>query len=224
MSWFELSDETLQGVQDESVAQVSEFKLLESGAYICDIDKAYLRKTDSGAEMFELVLKTEDNQNIKWSTCTRSGDAKGNKATWTVTNNHSENVQKRYGVGTEVPLPGYQDLAQLFAAFGSTLKEHQPTLTKVEHKAGETIDAKVFKSLAGKKVMACVRQHENEYNGEISIKVEVELFLDTNGNNSKGEEVKSKFIAKIEKSPIKLLKKPQEAAQPAQADVASTGW
>ena len=222
-SWLEFGEEELNNIQEESVAKVSEFKQLESGVYPVVIDSAYIRKTDSGAEMFELKMKTKDEVACSWSTCVRSGDNKGNATTWTVTENHSDFTKKKYGVGTKVPLPGYQELAQLFAAFGSTMKEHQPELGKIQHK-DDVIDAKIFKDLTGKKFQICVQQYEEEYNGEISVKLDYQMFLDLEGNNSEGQNMEEKFVQKITKVPLRKLKVQPQAQAQAQQAADDTGW
>jgi hypothetical protein len=209
-SWLEVNSELLNEVKAESV---SEYKQVESGAYVVAIQAAYLRQTDSGAVMFELETITKDEVAINWSTCVKSGDAKGNKATYT---------DKK---GVEKLLPGVEQVTRLFNACGfDSLGSIEPTPLKVIRRDAE-IDAKVFKDLKAKKFMACVRQYENEYNGDINIKIDIEKFLDIDGKNKNGEYIADKFLALIEKSPIKLLKKKKEVTNTqASSEAAAAGW
>lgn len=218
MSWLNIDDEMIDNVEDAKVGGEG-YEPLESGVYKSKITQAYLRKTDSGAVMFELEVETdkikdgsEDREKIYWSTCVVSGDEKGNKSTYT---------DKQ---GAERPLPGVTHVKHLFDSVGLDMKTEKPEPTKVKRGDNE-IDAKVFKSLTGKMFTACARQYENEYNGEISIKVDIENFLDLEGKNKKGEFLVDKFKKKIEKSPIKLLKK--KAAPTTQENseaAAASGW
>lgn len=223
-SWVQFNEEETAAINEASVAKTTEgFKQLESGIYPVVIVAAYIRKTDSGAEMFELSMMTKDEVKCSWSTCVRSGDAKGNATTWTVGDHHSESTKKRYGIGTKVPLPGYQELAQLFAAFGSEMKDHQPEMTQIEHR-GDTIEAKVFKDLTGKRFQIAVQQYEEEYNGEINVKLDYQMFLDMEGNNAKGENQEEKFLKKISKVPLRKLKVKPAVEQAKVQEAANTGW
>jgi hypothetical protein len=223
-SWANFDETVMNEIEEASVAKVSEgFKQPESGIYAVSIMSAYLRKTDSGAEMFELVMQTKDENQMRWSTCTKSGDAKGNKSTWTVQDRHSDFTKKKYGVGTEVPLPGYQELAQLFASFGSKMKDEQPDMGQIEHR-DTVIDAKIFKGLTGKKLQACVQQFEEEYNGEVSVKLDYQMFIDLEGNNEKGEPMEEKFTKKINKTPLRKMKVTAPVVSTGSETAASTGW
>lgn len=225
MSWIEFNEKELAGIEEASVAVASEgFKQLESGIYPVTIESAYLRKTDSGAEMFELFMKNKDDISMSWSTCTASGDAKNNARTWTVREDHAESTKKRYGVGTKVPLPGYTDLAQLFASFGSKMNDHTPTAAQVKHgRDDDIIDAMVFKDLTGKQFQVCIQQYEEEYNGNVNVKLDYIMFLDLEGNNEKGEKQEDKFNTKISKTPCRKIK--VKAAPKAQEQAAAaSGW
>jgi hypothetical protein len=213
MDWAQIDDKLIANVGEESV---SEGGVLASGAYLASIVSAYERKSDSGAIMFELEAISNDEKKIFWSTCLASGDAKGNKSTY---------IDKN---GEEQLLPGIISFMRLFQAVGLDAKTEKPTMAKVERK-NTVIDAKIYKQLAGKKFTACIRQYENLYNGEISIKYDIEHFLDVDGKNSKGEELVEKFVKKIEGSPLKKLKaKPQSQPQPQNTEAASqaaaSGW
>lgn len=207
--WLEIDEKLLDDVKAEEV--VTGTGTLASGVYSVKIDHAFLRQTDSGAVMFELKSTTEDGKSVFYSTCVTSGDAKGNKNTYT---------DKK---GKEQLLPGLVSVKHLFQATGLDIKNEKPEVMRVEFKDNE-IDAKVFKGLKDRKFKACVRQYENEYNGDINIKYDIENFLDVNGNNSDGKFMEDKFLAKIEKSPIKLLKKAKAAPVANDTAIAASGW
>lgn len=222
-NWTGLSEAELVAVGADSVAKVSDFKQTESGVHDCIIDMAYIRKTDSGAEMFELKA-TSGEDKINWSTCTKSGDAKGNKTTWTVEDSHSDFTKKKYGVGTEVPLPGFAEIEQLMNAVGTTSSEQAPEVAQIEHGRDATvIDAKVFKTLSGLKLKICTQQFEELYNGNVNVKSEVKMFLDEQGNNSEGKEMAVAFTAKVARKPLIELPKSNVPAN-ANADAQATGW
>jgi hypothetical protein len=208
--WLDIDESLLNDVKAEEV--VSGSGVLDSGIYAVKVTQAFLRQTESGAVMLEMQGKTESDASVFYSTCVKSGDAKGNKATYT---------DKK---GNEQLLPGIVSLKHLFSAVGLDIKTESPEPAKVLFKDAE-IDAKVFKGLKDKKFKACVRQYENEYNGDINIKYDIENFLDVNGNNSDGVSMEDKFLAKIEKSPIKLLKKAKAPTNAtADAAAAASGW
>ena len=64
--------------------------VLDSGVYSMAINEAFIRKTDSGAKMLELSFVSDKGEDFRWSTCTQSGDAKGNKSTYTDKNSGKE--------------------------------------------------------------------------------------------------------------------------------------
>lgn len=196
MSWLGDIDALLGDVKAEVVSSGS--SLVESGVYLVTVKEAFVRKVDSGATMFHLVGSTNEGLSIDWNTCVKSGDAKGNKPTY---------VDKKSG--KELLLPGVVQVSHLFEALGSDIKTTAPTSGKIKFKDG-VIEAGIFKTLTDKAFKACIRQYENEYNGEVNIKYDIENFLDKNGNNKNGENLVDKFLEKIEKSPIKKLKKTEK--------------
>lgn len=212
MNWLNVSEELLNGVEAENVSTGS--GVLESGVYEVKVNSCFIRKTDSGASMLELNTEDEDGNKVFWNTCLKSGDAKGNKSTYT---------DKK---GKEQLLPGVVHAMHLFESCGLDLTKEEPQTGTVEYR-DNNIEAGIFKAITGKKFKACVRQYEDEYNGEIKLKYDIENFLDVNGENTKGEFLEDKFLAKIEKSPVKLLKKKTGGSQPtaaAQAEAAQSGW
>lgn len=75
---------------------------LPTGLYAMTVENCFLDKTASGAMMMHLHLKrkTGGNQVYRFSDCIVSGDAKGNKPTYTKD-------------GKEYPLPGYSKMNQI---------------------------------------------------------------------------------------------------------------
>lgn len=53
--------------------EVREGGTRESGVYDAAVDKAYIRKTDSGANMLEIDFIFADESTFHWSTCVLSG-------------------------------------------------------------------------------------------------------------------------------------------------------
>lgn len=217
MDWLgEINEEQLNDVKAEEVVTS---KALDSAPYLVTVEQAFIRVTDSGASMFHIegkAKKTNDKEHeaeqLSWMGCVRSGDEKGNKATY---------IDKN---GKEQLLPNVIQVKHFFDAIGMPMATTVPSDSKVEYN-GETINAKVFKKISGKKFIACVRQYENEYNGEIGIKYDIENFLTPDGNNAKGDNLIDAFLEKIDKSPIKKLRKKANATQEARKDEASqTGW
>ncbi len=101
--------------------------VLDSKVYELTVDAAFIRKTPAGAKMLELSFITADDVPFKWSTCTQSGDEKGNKSTFTDKN-----------TGKERDLPGVVSLKHFLDAIG----EQNPPASPGEVKFGnDTITA-----------------------------------------------------------------------------------
>ena len=202
-----LDTELLEKTKRDSVAVVGGgFKPLDSGSYKVAIDKMYINTTDSGAQMMNLTFKIKDSEKLIFAKyCTRSGDEKGNKATFTILASHPEFLKKKYAVGSECPLPDYKFITQLFAATKSEMIDNAPEEGMI--KIGDnTISAKIFKTMIGKELTVCGQVQESEYNGEVSEKFVPVVYLDTDGLNADGDEMVEKFNKKIEKEPVKRLK------------------
>jgi hypothetical protein len=201
MNWLGI-DESL--LQSETI-NPPEYRPIEAGVYEVTVDKAYLRTTDSGATMLELDLVEVDPNNpmggrhIRWSTAVRSGNAKGNKATYTAKN------------GNEVPLPGVVLTKALFDAAGVPLTT-QPQQAQIEHN-GQIINAKVFPQLEGKKVCAAIQQYEDEYNGEVRTKIDIKDFFKCNN-----QEKKKKWEDFLKRNPVRKIRKKQEPQQQVSTD------
>jgi len=184
------------GVSQEQLAEVKEQEVYEggtrdAGVYDAMVDQAYVRKTDSGANMLEIDFKFEDGTGFHYSTCVKSGDEKGNKTTYTTKQ------------GKEVPLPGVQSMKYFLSAIG----EPNPKAVEgeVEH-FGDKIKALCITGIQGKKLKLGINQYENFYNGEVSIRNDIRYWMDTDGKNSDGKEILEKVTASLEKSPLRKLK------------------
>ena len=223
------SKEMVESVQPE---EIYEGKLIPAGVYDAVVDKAYLRKTDSGAKMFELDLNVDVDGEIKplhYSTAVQSGDEKGNKTYWVVQEHHADSVKKRYGgVGAKVPLPGFEAMVKFLRAIDSENADQQET--SVDWK-GSPITVLAFKGLNGKKLKVSVIQEEGEYEGEMFRKNEIIRWLKTDGTNDKGEDMLEKAKAEVEKKMKKLESKTSSApasgttaSTSEAATVASSGW
>ena len=206
MSNWGLDTDLFNKTTEESTAVASTFQPLASGVYKVGIDKMYIDKTQSGAEMMNLTFKIEETGKLIFAKyCTRSGDEKGNKPTFTIVESHPEFLKKQYGVGNEAPLPDYKFITQLFSATNSPMAENAPEEGSV--KVGDNIvNGKIFKTMIGKKLTLCGQVQESEYNGNIDEKFVPLMYLDCEGNNAKGEPQEENFIKKITKEPVKRLK------------------
>lgn len=177
-----LSKEEMEAIPESDVQIYTK----DPGVYDVTIDKAFIRKTDSGAKMLELEFKLADGSDFSWSTCINSGDQKGNKSYWVVTENHSEAVRKRNPVGTKIPLPGVVDFRQFLDAI------HTPDPGAVEGDVmfkDNKISATCLTGVQGLKLKIGLNQYENEWNGNVSVKNDIKYWMDIEGKNAKGKEI-----------------------------------
>jgi len=206
---MDLNPEDFNAIKEQTAGG----NVLDSKVYEMAVESAFIRKTDSGAKMLELTFVTPDDQQFKWSTCTQSGDEKGNKPTYT---------DKR--TGQERDLPGVISLKHFLDAIG----EQNPAAAPGEVKFGDkTITALCLTSVQGKKLKLGVNQFESEYNGSINVKNDIIAFMDTDGNNRAGELIEDKISNRLKNNPIKKLKVAGGGTAPAAnaaADVAAKGW
>ena len=219
------------GLNQESINEVEEQEVYEGGAipsgiYNAMIDRAYIWKTDGGANMFQVDFILNEKIPFKWATAIKSGDEKGNKATWTVREDHSEYTKKKYGVGTEVPLPGVLDMQLLLKAAG--VKDAEVKDGVVVHR-DKQIKAGVIPDLQGKKLKLGIAQEENFYRNEITIKNYIKYFMDMEGKNNKGNIIEEKAQKDLEKRPLKKLKNIPQATAPTvgsndTAGLSGSGW
>ena len=206
-----ISQETVQAVEPEEVYEGS---TIPSGLYTVGVEQAYIRKTDSGANMLEIDFKLADGKDFHYATCVASGDEKGNKSTYT---------SKQ---GKEVALPGVVSLTKFLTAIDSL--KAAAVKGEVMHRGKDKIEALCFTGIQGKKLQIGVNQEENFYQGDINIKNDVKYWLDESGKNSKGEDLTEKVGASLEKFPLKKLKASKDAAPTTggatEAPKAGSGW
>lgn len=210
-------DKTMQETikQEVKPEEVYESKTLKAGLYNAVVDKAYVRKTDSGAKMLEIDFNVEKDGQVStfhYSTAIQSGDAKGNKPTYT---------DKR--TGKEMPLPGFVSMVKFLRAINSEDAETQDAT--IEGKDGKPMSVKAFTGISGKKLMLGIRQEENLYDGNVTIRNDVQYWLNEEGKNEEGEDLKEKVAEKLAKNPLKKLKnKPQEQSSTEAAAATASGW
>lgn len=210
---------TKEQVQEVEPEAVYESKAIPSALYDAKVDKAFVRKTDSGANMLEVDFVIEvDGKPITYhySNCVLSGDQKGNKTTYT---------DKK--TGNEVSLPGVQAMTKFLTAIESL--DASATKGQVEWKDSK-IEVLAFTGLQGKKLKIGVVQEENLFNGNVTIKNDVKYWVDSEGNNSQGKSLTEKIEESILKNPLRKLKASIGAAGTTVAGgadataAASSGW
>lgn len=206
---IKVSQEQVDGVKSQTVSEGG--SVWDAGIYSVVIDRAYVRKTDSGAKMFSVFMKNQDGAEVMYGTCVQSGDEKGNKSTY---------VDK---AGKEKLLPGIEEVKRIFDAI--KIKSPAGRLAKIEH-FGNQIEVMAYPDMTGKKLTIGVRTEDNEYEGEIRVVNLFDAFLDVDGLNSDGENMLEKLKAKIEAAPHKKKKSKSASTAPAaeKAAAASTGW
>jgi len=209
-----INQEVLDQVEPEEVYEGS---TRPAGLYTVAVDKAYIRKTDSGANMLEIDFKMDDGSDFHYATCVLSGDEKGNKSTYTTKQ------------GKERALPGVESLTKFLAAIDSL--KAPAVKGDVEHR-GTKIEALCFSGLQGKKLQIGINQEENFYQGDILVKNDVKYWLDEAGKNSAGEDLTTKVEESLEKHPIKKYRAKGGATAPTTPAAggagseagASSGW
>lgn len=212
-----VTQEQVQEVEPESVY---EGKTIPAGLYDAKIDKAFVRKTDKGANMLEVDFIVEVDgkpTTFHYSNCVLSGDEKGNKTTYT---------DKK--TGKEISLPGVQAMTKFLTAIDALDASAQKG--QVDWKDNK-IEVLAFKGLQGKKLKLGIIQEESLYNGNVTVKNDVKYWLDAEGKNSEGKDLSEKAKESIQKNPIKKLKStdtstatPTAGAGTEAAAAAASGW
>ncbi len=184
------------GIQKEVFAEIEaetvrETGTREAGVYDAAVKQAYIRKTDSGANMLEVDFILADETEFHYSTCVASGDEKGNKSTYT---------SKQ---GKEVALPGVTAMRHFLDSID--VADPAAAQGEVEH-FGDKIKALCIGGIQGKKLKIGVNQYENFYNGETSVRNDIKYWMNTQGENKAGDGILEKVVASLEKNPLKKLK------------------
>jgi hypothetical protein len=205
---IDLNNEELNQAQQVSTGG----GLIAPGVYKMTIDKAYATKADSGAVKLnvEFKYKREDGTDgtFFWHTYVQSGDAKGNKATYTGKD------------GKEHPLPGVVEMRRLFKSAGV---ENPAVKDATIELFGEPTQVKALPELTGKVVTVGIRHQYDDYR-EKDVAF-VDAFLDKDGKNSQGEYLEDKLKEKIEKSPYKeSKKKKEEPKQETKTNLEASPW
>lgn len=200
----ELGQDT-KTVLDEAGTQTLGGEVPDVGVYDAEMKQIYIRKTDKGAKMLCLdmtVTNDEGSQPLFWETCIAAGDEKNNKPTFGMT----------------------KTMPHIFQALGNV--DPKFAMGEVVHK-GEKIQAMGFSEFKNGKMVIGLRHEENEWNNSINLKPLLETFLNRDGKNSNGDDLKTELAEKIAKNPVKKLK-PSAAAPAATASGAATaaakGW
>jgi hypothetical protein len=190
---------------NEIPEQTAGGNLWEPGVYDVIVDKAYIRKTESGAKMLEVDLLGEDGSKMHYSTCTHAGDLKKNKETFGI------HAMKHFLEAIGTPNPDV-------------------SVATVKHKDAN-IEALAMTNVQGKKLKVGVIEVEGEFNGNQYVKNSISAFMDKNGKNSKGSEIAEDVAARILRNPRKIEKskaqKDAAAAMTTNDDkkaLAGSGW
>lgn len=210
LSTLGISSEVYESVEAQQVSSGS--TAWEPAVYDVAVEQAFVRKTDSGANMLHVDFITRDGQKLFWSTCILSGNEKGNKSTYVKD-------------GKELPLPGVVEMNHFQAAAGKPLEVKEG---QVKFK-DQTINALCLTKMTGAKLKIGVINEENTYNGNTTLRNAIRAFLTLDGKNSAGEDMLEKLEESIAKNPIKKEKK--QAAQTTTvssgseaAQAAASGW
>jgi len=210
--WGVSSEMLEEEVKKEEAAQAKR-GIPESGIYPAVVKKAYLSRSQGGALGFNLELAELDGNPIDGEGRTfyytgwiKSGDAKGNKTTWT-----RKIKDEKTGEETtvEVLLPSWFQVEHILAIAGKKLEELQPQDATIE-RFGQQENVKIMPELEGTKTKIVVQQYENDHNNEVTIKYDILDFLKPDGSAVGSGRDEAKWAKYLERNPIKLLKKKQE--------------
>jgi len=206
--------------------EVSEGSAIPSGVYDAAVDQAFIRKTQSGANQLEVDFILEGGKTFHWSTNVLSGDEKGNKSTWTVTEKHKWNLANGFKLGQEVTLPGVIEMASFLTAIDTL--DPGGVEGKAKYK-DEQIDALCMTGVQGKRLKLGVNQEESLFNGDVFIRNAVKYWMDADGKNKEGKAIEERARKNLEKNPLKKLKIKGGAsvgtpAATTAAPAAGSGW
>jgi len=206
MSWLELSDELIEDVETGEFDYSGEFEVKSEVARV-KIDSAYIDKADSGAMSFNVKFVKENGAFIDMQEWIKSGEAKGNKSTYTDKKN-----------GKEKPLPGIINVQHFLKILGEDFKsigEPKPFTMKVY---GQDKEVKVFEKLRGQMLIVANEAYEDDYNDELKTKTRVVDWMNLDGEDYKGKPKQQYWIERFEKTPVKPLKVKKEVKKEPDAD------
>ncbi len=181
-------------VVDSIKAQKAGGSLIDSGLYKAKVKELYVYKTDSEANMLQMVFDLENGDELRYSTCVKSGSSNADEK------KHFKTTYTRNG--KEFPLPGVIETKHLQQALG--LSSLESVAGKVK-RGDDDIDALTIPSAVGKELMLGVRQEEGD--GEYGPKNIIQFYLNTNGENAEGENLIEKAKEFLAKNPVKGQKK-----------------
>jgi len=183
---------------------------IDSGVYAAEIKNSFIRKTDSGASMWEVELYLPDgDRTLFYSTAVKS---RTGSATFTKNNK-------------TFLLPGLQELIRYErVTTGNESIEGEDGKVKFRD---DTIGAFILKETIGLKVLVGVRQYENFYNGTTSIRNMISHWMAPDGTGDNGENIAEDVAAFLARNPIKRLANKAQASSPAvggRAPEVPKGW
>ena len=183
-----------EAVSEVKAQEVSAGFVLPVGIYNATVKEVYIRKTDKGANMLQVMFSVPvagEATDYMYATCVKSGDEKGNKATYT---------DKQ---GKERTLPGVHEMKH----FTDACQVEKPEVKAGKVKFGDsTIDALCVPGLTGVEIKIALRQEENSYNGDVNLRNDLFAFMTKDGNNSAGVNIIEDAEKLIARTPIKKLK------------------
>lgn len=164
----------------------SSFGPVESGVYNCTVDMAYMGKSTGGALNVNLTLKTAGGDEINETIYISSGDAKGNKFTYT-----KEGVEHNlpgYSLINNLclltvrqPLSSLQDEEKVIKIFDyATRQDVNTTVPVLTQLLGQSINVGIIKKVVDKNV-----QNENKDwvpSGETREQNEIDVFFRASDN------------------------------------------
>ncbi len=192
-------------------------KIDKSGAYVCIVKMAKVIHANSGAVGLSLDLETEDGKKAYLTEYFVSGDAKGNKTTYT---------DKE---GNEINLPGFSKVKAInFLLTGVSGLPSGEIKTIMEYdfdlKQEVSVEREVVTSWLNRPIGTCIQLvMEDKYNNESTsiTKVEVEHFFDpvteqfsSEKIGSKPAEMKNVFIKRVEITPVVDKRKKSKGTAP----------
>lgn len=187
-------------VQEKAPVQDIKSRTWSSQVVKCSVKEAAVFKTASGATMFKLAIVNEAGDNYEEYFNTKyvaKADDKDGK----------------FKAGEEVEnMSGVSIVTALVAATGCKDINAKDTTFKAYKEENQS--GKALLGLIGKVALFGIREIHTE-GAQYPQSNEISMITDLQGNNSKGEEVMSKFSALIEKTPIINRKAKEGATQAA---------
>jgi hypothetical protein len=209
-SMFDILDIKKEMVE-EIKPQTAGGSLIDSGLYKAKVKELYIYKTDSEANMLQLVLELENDATLRYSTCVKSGNSNADE------NKHFKTTYTRNG--KEFPLPGVIEAKHLMQALKM---DDFPTVEGKVKRGDDEVSALTIPSAVGKELMVGVRQEEGD--GEYGPKNFISAYLTIEGENAAGDYIADKIKENIAKNPVKKAKGSKTTSTPSAPKEAPKGW